>query len=368
MMDAVQIEDITKYYRKYSKLKSFHTIKSAFVRDLWKKNSNKDRGDYFYALRDISLNIPQGVTLGIIGANGAGKSTLLKIITGLTSPSKGKIKTNGRISSLIELGTGFHPEISGRENIFVNGIMLGLTKKQIKEKFDEIVEFSELGEFIDNPIKTYSSGMLMRLGFTVAVNVDPDILIVDEVLSVGDISFSRKCNERIANFKTRGKTIILVTHDLGMVNSLCDEAVLLEKGRLIERGESRRVVDAYLMQVLKKDEENIKKKLRKTSEVINEGDVKKTELPSLEQITEKDGASTLTGVSDKQISAQVTQNGSIPTRWGSKEIEIESVIFKNIHGEERFVFVCGEGMIAEIKFKVNEAISEPVFGIGIYRP
>jgi len=359
-MDSVQIDEVSKYYRKYSKLKSFQTIKSAFVRDLWNKKSLKNRDNFFYALKDVSLNIGQGTTFGIIGANGAGKSTLLKIIAGLTMPSQGWIKTNGRISALIELGTGFHPEISGRENIFVNGIMLGLTKKQIREKYDEIVEFSELGEFIDNPIKTYSSGMLMRLGFSVAVNVDPDILIIDEVLAVGDISFSRKCLERISNFKARGKTIVLVTHDLGMVNNICNEAILLDKGMIIERGESYKVVDSYMSLVLKKEEENIKDQQKKLSELIKEGEVQKAELPSLEEKPEAEELVTFEPVQKKdQINA---------TRWGSKEIEIESVVFKNLHEDERFTFVCGEAMIAEIRYKVNEPVSEPVFGVGIFRP
>ena len=176
--------------------------------------------------------MPTGRTLGVIGRNGSGKSTLLKLVAGITKPTTGTVKVNGRISALIELGAGFHPEISGRENVFINGIMLGLTKTEIARRFDEIVEFAELQEFIDAPVKTYSSGMYMRLGFAVAIHVDPDVLLVDEVLAVGDEGFTHKCLDKFAEFKRRGKTILLVTHSLGLVERFCDEALWLDGGRL----------------------------------------------------------------------------------------------------------------------------------------
>ena len=176
--------------------------------------------------------MPRGRTLGVIGRNGSGKSTLLKLVAGITKPTTGTVKVNGRISALIELGAGFHPEISGRENVFINGIMLGLTKREIARRFDEIVEFAEMKEFIDAPVKTYSSGMYMRLGFAVAIHVDPDVLLVDEVLAVGDEGFTHKCLDKFAEFKRRGKTILLVTHSLGLVERFCDEALWLDGGQL----------------------------------------------------------------------------------------------------------------------------------------
>ena len=173
-----------------------------------------------------------GQTLGIIGENGSGKSTLLKILAGIASPPPATVVTQGRISALIELGAGFHPEISGRENIFINGIILGLTRKEIQAKYDEIVRFAELEEFIDHPVKSYSSGMFMRLGFSIAINVNPDILLIDEVLAVGDASFVPKCLDKINEFRRHGKTIIFVSHDLSTVERICDEVIWLKNGQV----------------------------------------------------------------------------------------------------------------------------------------
>ena len=197
--------------------------------------------------------VKSGQTLGIIGENGSGKSTMLKILAGISKPTSGSIITKGRISALIELGAGFHPEISGRENVFINGVILGLTRKEIQEKYDEIVQFAELEEFIDHPVKGYSSGMFMRLGFSIAINVNPDILLIDEVLAVGDASFVPKCLDKINEFRRNGKTIIFVSHDLSTVERICDEVIWLKKGRVEMHGYPKRVVDAYLEYVGKKD-------------------------------------------------------------------------------------------------------------------
>ena len=203
----------------------------------------------------MSFTVPKGLTYGVIGRNGSGKSTALKLVAGITKPTSGTVTVRGRISALIELGAGFHPEISGRENVFINGIMLGLTRREITERFDEIVEFAELEEFIDAPVKTYSSGMYMRLGFAVAIHVDPDVLLVDEVLAVGDEGFTHKCLDKFAEFRRRGKTILLVTHSLGLVERFCDEALWLDGGRVQAHGDPRRVVDAYLAAVEKGEEQ-----------------------------------------------------------------------------------------------------------------
>ena len=190
----------------------------------------------------MSFTVPKGCTYGVIGRNGSGKSTLLKCVAGITRPTEGTVKVDGRISALIELGAGFHPEISGRENIFINGIMLGLTKKEIQRRFDEIVEFAEMQDFIDAPVKTYSSGMYMRLGFAVAVHVDPEVLLVDEVLAVGDQGFTHKCLDKFAEFRRRNKSILLVTHSLDLVEKFCDVAHWLDKGETQgrRRAEARR--------------------------------------------------------------------------------------------------------------------------------
>src|SRR5204863_9553122 len=211
----------------------------------------------FPALKGVSFTVPAGRTCGIIGRNGSGKSTALKLVAGITKPTSGTVKVEGRISALIELGAGFHPEISGRENVFINGIMLGLTKREIQNRFDEIVDFAELRQFIDAPVKTYSSGMYMRLGFAVAIHVDPDVLLVDEVLAVGDEGFTHKCLDKFGEFKRRGKTILLVTHSLGLVERFCDEALWLDAGKVRGEGGPKRVVGAYLTDVERSEEKQL---------------------------------------------------------------------------------------------------------------
>lgn len=203
----------------------------------------------FWALQDISLAIEQGETFGIIGSNGSGKSTLLKLMTGISKPTRGGIGVRGRVSALLELGAGFHPDFSGRENTYLNGAILGLSRKAIDGLFDRIVDFSELGAFIDNPVKTYSSGMYMRLAFAIAIHVDPDVLIVDEVLAVGDAAFQQKCFDQIQRFKHAGKTIVLVSHSPGQVAELCQRAAWIEKGHLYAVGKTSDVLERYGQQV-----------------------------------------------------------------------------------------------------------------------
>jgi ABC-type polysaccharide/polyol phosphate transport system ATPase subunit len=191
------------------------------------------------------LQVAPGRTLGIIGRNGSGKSTLLKLLAGIYRPDQGKMWVRGRVAPLLELGTGFHPEFSGRENILINGIVLGLSKREVRQRFDSIVRFADLEAVIDEPVKTYSTGMYMRLGFAVAVHADPDILLFDEILAVGDEAFQQKCADKITDFRRQGKTLILVTHDLGSVEQWSDEVIWLDNGMIQERGAPRRVIDLY---------------------------------------------------------------------------------------------------------------------------
>jgi lipopolysaccharide transport system ATP-binding protein len=230
MANAIELTNVSKVYRRYSHRRQFATLKSALLSRSLVRDLSPD--ETFPAVQDVTVAVPRGRTLGVIGRNGSGKSTLLKLVAGITKPTTGSVTVNGRISALIELGAGFHPEISGRENVFINGIMLGLTKREIARRFDEIVEFAELQQFIDAPVKTYSSGMYMRLGFAVAIHVDPDVLLVDEVLAVGDEGFTHKCLDKFAEFKRRGKTILLVTHSLGLVERFCDEALWMAAGTM----------------------------------------------------------------------------------------------------------------------------------------
>ncbi len=239
---AVSIEGISKRFRLYHERAT--SVKERILR------MRRSRAKDFWALRDVSYEIPHGSTVGLIGANGSGKTTLLKIIGGILRPTNGTVTTRGRIAALLELGAGFHPELTGRENVYLNASILGLSKKETDRRFDDIVGFAELEEFIDNQVKFYSSGMFMRLGFAVAVHVDPGILLVDEVLAVGDEAFQRKCLDRIQEFQREGRTIILVTHAVERVRQVCDHAIMLERGRVRVAGEPSIVTREFRLAML----------------------------------------------------------------------------------------------------------------------
>ena len=340
MTAAIDLINVSKIYRRYGG-KQFSTLKSALLqrsilRDL-------QPGETFPALTDVSFSVPKGSTFGVIGRNGSGKSTALKLVAGITKPTLGTVRVDGRISALIELGAGFHPEISGRENVFINGIMLGLTKRQIQERFDDIVNFAELREFIDAPVKTYSSGMYMRLGFAVAIHVNPDVLLVDEVLAVGDEGFTHKCLDKFAEFRRRGKTVLLVTHSLGLVETLCDEAVWLDAGRLEAQGDPKRVVGAYLTAVEEGEQELMAATTAKAVEAVEEG-VQTTAAPA--------------SPADMFKAAE--------GRWGSREVEILDVALFDRSGEPSFVFHTGEALRVRLNVRAHHPTDDFAFGIGLF--
>jgi ABC-type polysaccharide/polyol phosphate transport system ATPase subunit len=246
-MNAIEVDHVTKTYRRYGRRRHFGTLKSALLSGRFFRDLRPD--EVLQALNDVSFHVEAGRTFGIIGRNGSGKSTMLKLIAGIGKPTSGRVHVQGRVSALIELGAGFHPEITGRENVFINGMMLGMSKRAIAERFDEIVAFAELEDFIDAPVKTYSSGMYMRLGFAVAINVNPDVLLVDEVLAVGDQAFTHKCLEKFEEFRRSGRTILIVTHSLDVVARFCDQALWLDQGRICGQGPPDQVIDAYLSAV-----------------------------------------------------------------------------------------------------------------------
>ncbi|WP_415337962.1 polysaccharide ABC transporter ATP-binding protein [Clostridium perfringens] len=235
MSVAIRVKDLTKKYKLYQK--RAERLANAFGKE---KNIKE-----FYALKGVSFEISKGECVGIIGHNGAGKSTLLKLLTGVAFPTSGEIEINGRLASMLELGSGFNPELTGMENIYFNGSLNGLTKEEIDGKLKDILEFADIGNFIEQPVKNYSSGMFARLAFAVAINVDPDILIVDEILSVGDVGFQVKCMEKFNEFKKKGKTILYVSHGLGTVKKFCDRAIWLQKGEVVDDGNSVIVVERY---------------------------------------------------------------------------------------------------------------------------
>jgi ABC-type polysaccharide/polyol phosphate transport system ATPase subunit len=347
-VNAIEITNASKVYRRYGHRKQFATLKSALlsrslVRDL---NPNET----FSALKNVTFNVRKGQTLGVIGRNGSGKSTLLKLVAGITKPTTGTVTVQGRISALIELGAGFHPEISGRENVFINGIMLGLTKREITRRFDEIVEFAELQEFIDAPVKNYSSGMYMRLGFAVAVHVDPEVLLVDEVLAVGDEGFTHKCLDKFAEFKRCGKTILLVTHSLGLVEKFCDDALWMDAGRMKLQGDPKRVVGAYIDDVQKAE-----------GEVLAAGDARAQQSADVE-------------VAEVGLVSDPAETSAAPTdmfrategRWGSREIEIVDVQLLGPDGEPGHVFQSGDTVSVSMRVRAHRATDDFVFGFGLF--
>ncbi|AKQ65363.1 Teichoic acid export ATP-binding protein TagH [Myxococcus hansupus] len=242
--DAIILKDVVKSFRKRTIRGEYTTFKSELLRWLRGKRQARD-ASLITALRGINLTIPKGKTVGVIGRNGSGKSTLLKLITGIYTPTSGSLEINGRISALLDLGAGFHPDFSGRENILINGIILGMTRAEVRARMADIIAFSELGEFIDEPVRTYSSGMYMRLAFAVATHVDPDILIIDEILAVGDEHFSKKSLAKMMDFKHQGKTIVLVTHDLGTVERWCDVAAWIDGGYIRRVGKPSEIAAEY---------------------------------------------------------------------------------------------------------------------------
>jgi ABC-type polysaccharide/polyol phosphate transport system ATPase subunit len=302
---AISVENVSKNYRMYAERNQ--SLKAMVL------SRTRVRYEEFPALKDVSLEIPAGVTYGLIGENGSGKSTLLKCMARILRPDKGVIRTEGKVSALLELGAGFHPELSGRDNVYLNGAILGLSKKQLAARFDEIVDFAGLEQFIDTPVKNYSSGMYVRLGFSIAINVDPDILLVDEVLAVGDEQFQRKCAEKFADLREGGRTVVIVSHALGSVRTLCDEVALLEHGVLQAVGPSGQVIDTYLRDV----------------HVDREAD------------------------------------GDSGSRWGSGEGRIERVDIVRADGSVTTEVKTGDQVTFRLHYSFTEPIERPVFGLGI---
>lgn len=236
-MNIISVQNVSKIYKLYNK--PIDRLKESIFPT--KKSYHKD----FYALNDVSFDVKKGEAVGIIGVNGSGKSTILKIITGVLSPTSGHISIEGRVSALLELGAGFNPDYTGIENVYLNGTMLGYSREEMDQKLDEILRFADIGEFVHQPVKTYSSGMFVRLAFAIAINVEPDILIVDEALAVGDVFFQAKCYKKMNEIKEKGTTLLLVTHDMGSILKYCDKVVLLNKGVMVKEGDPREMVDIY---------------------------------------------------------------------------------------------------------------------------
>lgn len=328
---SIDIVKLSKRFKRHTVRGSYTTLKSSLLNAF---KSSKEQHSYTNVLKDITLRIPKGAAVGIIGKNGSGKSTLLKLITGIYKPDTGTVSVTGRVAALIELGAGFHPDFSGRENIYLGGVMHGMSRAEIDGAFNDIVRFAELEDVIDDPVRTYSSGMFMRLGFSLAVHTDPDVLLVDEVLAVGDARFVAKCKDKVAELRRSGKTLLLVTHDLEAVELWCDEALWIQDGKVQERGDPRRVIDTYRQYVEHSEEE----------ELI---------------LTQTDAETIIEGEKDSDETKH--------QRWGSREIEITSAKLLDSTGKEHFVFHSDSSMTIEIAYKINEDTPDVVFGIGINR-
>lgn len=340
-ISVIKINNIQK------KFKVYYDKGQTFKEKILFKNRNyyEDR----FVLKGISFEVKKGEAVGLIGENGSGKSTLLKLLTRIMYPDEGKIQIEGRISSLIELGAGFHPDMSGRENIYTNASIFGLTKKEIDQRLTDIIEFSELEEFIDNPVRTYSSGMYMRLAFSVAINVDAEVLLIDEILAVGDASFQAKCFNKLREIKASGTTIVIVSHSLGQIEQICDRSIWIDNGEIRMEGKPRDIHPYYLEFMGKK---NIKS---------NADDVKVTEA-----ITDADNENNKENSIDKSNST-IEENKTDKNRWGSKEAKIAEVKLLDLDNNEKYIYKTGDDIIIEIKYNTEKIIEDPVIGIGIFR-
>ena len=336
-MIAIRVSDVHKKYKVYHDKGSSLKEKILFRN----RNYHEDR----WVLNGISLDVKKGESVGLIGHNGCGKSTLLKLLTKIIYPDSGLIEMKGRVSSLIELGAGFHPDMSGRENVYTNASIFGLTKKEINKRIDKIIRFSELEEFIDNPVRTYSSGMYMRLAFAVAINVDADILLIDEILAVGDASFQTKCFNKLREIKSKGTTIVIVSHSLGQVEQICDRSIWINDGKILMEDTPRNVHPYYLEFMGKK---NLNSDSGKNDDKIAES----------------------LGGNDNDEYSGVEAESVIETekdRWGNMIVRIEKIDMMNHLNKKSNSYKTGDKLDIIIEYKSRKIVQDMVVGIGIFR-
>ncbi len=354
MDTAIKVEGVSKRYKLF--IDKARTLKESVL--FWQRKRYQE----LQALENINLEIKQGSTVGLIGRNGSGKSTLLKLLSRIIYPDTGTVTINGKVSTLLELGAGFHPDFTGRENIYLNASILGLTRSEVEERIDDIIAFAELEEFIDNPVRNYSTGMYMRLGFAVAINVDPDILLVDEVLAVGDAAFQSKCQEKIDNFRARGKTIVLVTHDTSQAESLCDYLVWLDNGKIKAKGNPHDVAGAYLDRLSKLEED--------AALIAHEKD---EESKALQEKREKSNNNSNVNENERheddinKRTPEQMPDKMKPERWGNGAVKIVNVKLFDMAGNEKYVFQCGESAQIAINYEMKQETKDLIFGIGIFR-
>jgi len=353
---AIRVDGLDKSYLRMAPGFRLRTLKSALLkRSLVGGHSVEDT---ILALEDVSFTVKKGTAFGVIGSNGSGKSTLLKILAGMLQPTEGTVDVSGRVAALIELGAGFHPEISGRENVYINGAVLGLSRKEIDRRYDDIVEFSGLADFIEEPVKNYSSGMYVRLGFSVAIHTDPEILLVDEVLAVGDEAFQHRCLRRIEEFLAKGNTLLLVSHSLDTIEQFSDEVLWLEKGRNRLLGSPRRVADAYRLAVAEREGQAHLAAKEARQRELQEGSG-----AELGEVAEVGNPSPSQVIDDSEAGDSEELH-----RWGSREAEILGVRLLDADDREKYHFESGEEVCFEIEVEAHQELSDFVFGIGVFTP
>ena len=363
MTTVIRVEGVHKLYRRMAAGFQLRTLKSALLERSLIYGLRPE--ETIPALTEVSFEVTAGEAFGVIGRNGSGKSTLLKLLVGLLKPSSGRIEVAGRVAALIELGAGFHPEISGRENIYINGAVLGMSRREIDRRYDDIVEFSGLADFIDEPVKNYSSGMYVRLGFAVAIHTDPDVLLVDEVLAVGDEAFTHRCLRRIEEFLARGKTLLLVSHSLGLIEEYTDRVLWLDGGECRLLGAPRFVVDAYRKAVAE-EEGRAHREAKEERARRMEHSEPTSDRAELEPTvgTQPAAEAELAVESPDQEAAEPEE----ALRWGSREAEVTAVRLLDRERQERYYFESGEEVCFEIEVEARRPLADVVFGVGLFTP
>ncbi len=362
---AIRAEGLTKHYRRMAAGHKLRTLKSALLERSLTEGLRPE--ETIRAVDDLSFAVEPGEAFAVVGSNGSGKSSLLKMVAGIMKPTSGTIDVNGRVAALIELGAGFHPEISGRENVFINGVVLGLSRREIERRYDDIVEFSGLADFMDEPVKNYSSGMYVRLGFSVAIHTSPDVLLVDEVLAVGDEAFAHRCVRRIEEFLARGGTVLLVSHSLGLVEEFADRCLWMEGGKLRLLGHPRRVVDAYRQQVAEAEgQEHLEAKERREQEIALADSADAESDVVLEEPAEDEPAAAAPEPDPGEGGEEGADGEPEVKRWGSREAEIVRARMLDASGSERYNFDSGDEVAFEIEVRAHRKLEDFVFGIGVF--
>ena len=351
--NAIEAKNVTKKFKVY--LDKGNTLKEKMLFRSRRKYEER------IVLDNISFNVKKGEAIGLIGHNGCGKSTTLKLLTKIMYPDSGTIEMHGRVSSLIELGAGFHPDMSGRQNIYTNASIFGLTRKEIDRRLEDIIAFSELEDFIDNPVRTYSSGMYTRLAFAVAINVDADILLIDEILAVGDANFQAKCFNKMKEIKAHGTTIVLVSHVLNQIEQICDRSLWIDKGQIRLDGNPSEVHRTYLEYMGVKEQEALQKEKRRQEQKKKET----TELPK-ETVTEEVTSNINIAEELPKHDSEVIDSG-VGKRWGNRFVEFTSLDMLDDKGVSQLAFTTGDNIQICMHYKVNTPITGAVIGVGIFR-